>query len=1182
MFGGFVMNGIRSNRRVGLVTGLCVVAIVGCPCVAVVNGMRVAVAAPPEAQEVAVPEIWKKPPAGAGGFVWYRSVVQVPETWRGREVTFFLEPVDDAREIVINGRSVGVSGSFPPRFRSGLGGSDRHRIDPAVLRWGAANVVAIRVHARDGRSGFNVAPPAILAGDEGIVLAGTWLSLPADDPGWGRQADAAALPPGPAAFAKVEPRADIERTLRRLPGEEGPLAVAESLARFDVPDDLVLDAVLSEPEIGQPLFLDFDERGRLWVMNYRQYPHPAGLTAVSRDTFLRTVYDRTPEPPPRHVPGRDRITFHEDNDGDGVYDRHGTFVDGLSIASSFARGRGGVFVLNPPYLLFYADRDGDDVPDGDPEVLLEGFGIEDTHSVASHLRWGPDGWLYGAQGSTVSGAIRRFGSDEPPLHSMGQLVWRYHPETRRYEVFAEGGGNTFGLEIDAKGRIFSGHNGGDTRGFHYVQGGYSRKGFGKHGDLSNPFTFGFFEHIEHAPVARFTHTFVIDEGNALPPRHAGRLFAVAPLQSHVVAADIRPRGATFRTADAGFILESRDPWFRPVEIKSGPDGAIYVADFHEQRIDHASHHQGRVTPDTGRVWRLRGVDAPRPERFDYRTVSGAALAGLLQHGNRWHRQMALRLLADRRDRSVVPQLRTMLDEHTGQTALEALWGIHLSGGFDESLALHALDHADAHVRLWSVRLLADAGRVSDAVAARLRRLATTEPDVETRVQLAASARRLPAAQGLPIVAALAAHAGDLDDPFQPLMLWWAIEAHCERDPDAVLACFADAPLRAAPLVREHLLERLMRRFAQAGGRHNLLTCARLFDLAPETESAARLMKGFEEAFAGRTVATMPDELAGALARAGGGSLALRVRRGDREAIDEALRVVGDTTRPARERVALIEILGETRIPESAGVLIGVLETAAEPEVRAAALGALGSFDDPRIATAIIGLHDRLPADTRLVAQSVLASRRVWTEAWLTAIEAGAVDPAGVPADVVQRMLLADDEPLRRRIEAIWSEALSSDAERLRGEVERLVGVLGEAAGNPVAGRSLFREHCGKCHVLFSEGGEIGPSLTSYQRDDVRRMLLNVVNPSLEIREGYENVVVVTGDGRSVNGFVADQDNQVVVIKGADGRLVTIPRDEIEEMQAIPRSIMPEKLLDALDDERIRDLFAYLRATQPLP
>ena len=154
-------------------------------------------------------------------------------------------------------------------------------------------------------------------------------------------------------------------------------------------------------------------------------------------------------------------------------------------------------------------------------------------------------------------------------------------------------------------------------------------------------------------------------------------------------------------------------------------------------------------------------------------------------------------------------------------------------------------------------------------------------------------------------------------------------------------------------------------------------------------------------------------------------------------------------------------------------------------------------------------------------------------------------------------------------------------ERLRAEVERFVGVLGEAAGNPYVGKRLFREHCGKCHVLFSEGGEIGPNLTSYQRDDLRRMLLNVVHPSLEIREGYENVVVITGDGRSVNGFVADQDNQVVVLKGADGRLVVIPRDEIDEMQALPRSIMPEKLLDPLDDQQVRDLFAYLRATQPL-
>ena len=228
-----------------------------------------------------------------------------------------------------------------------------------------------------------------------------------------------------------------------------------------------LDLVLAEPVVRQPVSISFDERGRLWVVQYLQYPFPAGLKMVSHDGVWRAVYDKVPLPPPHHFRGKDKITIHEDTDGDGVFDRHKTFLDGLNIVTSVARGRGGVWVLNPPYLLFYPDRDNDDVPDGNPEVHLQGFGLEDTHSVASSLQWGPDGWLYAAQGSTVTGHVTRPGLDtgKEPVHSMGQLIWRYHPETRRYEVFAEGGGNAFGVEIDAKGRIYSGHNGGDTGGF---------------------------------------------------------------------------------------------------------------------------------------------------------------------------------------------------------------------------------------------------------------------------------------------------------------------------------------------------------------------------------------------------------------------------------------------------------------------------------------------------------------------------------------------------------------------------------------------------------------------------------------------------------------------------------------------------------------------------------------------
>jgi len=364
------------------------------------------------------------------------------------------------------------------------------------------------------------------------------------------------------------------------PAQAGPISPVESLEQFEVFDDLEIDQLLVEPLVKQPVFLNFDERGRMWVVQYQQYPHPAGLKMTSRDDYWRVIYDTVPVAPPNHVRGRDKISIHEDTDGDGVFDRHKTFVDGLNIVTSLAHGRGGVWVLNPPYLLFYPDKNRDDIPDSDPVVHLAGFGLEDTHSVVNSLRWGPDGWLYAAQGSTVSAKVRRPGFDEKEILSMGQNIWRYHPGTRRYEVFAEGGGNAFGVEFDAQGRVFSGHNGGDTRGFHYVQGGYLRKGFTKHGPLSNPYAFGYFNSMPHNKVPRFTHNFIVYEGVGLPEKFLGKILGVEPLQGRVVMSDRTVIGSSFKTLDTGHPIKSSDSWFRPVDIKAGPDGAIYVCDWY--------------------------------------------------------------------------------------------------------------------------------------------------------------------------------------------------------------------------------------------------------------------------------------------------------------------------------------------------------------------------------------------------------------------------------------------------------------------------------------------------------------------------------------------------------------------------------------------------------------------------
>src|SRR6185437_13196946 len=168
-------------------------------------------------------------------------------------------------------------------------------------------------------------------------------------------------------------------------------------ARMVVPEGFHVEVFASEPMVRQPLTVSFDARGRAWVIEYLQYPVPAGLKPVTVDQYLRTEYDRVPEPPPRGPRGADRIKILEDTDGDGKADKETVFVEGLNLASGLAVGHGGVFVGQAPYLLFYPDKNKDDKPDSDPEVLLSGFGLQDAHSTVNSMQWGPDGWLYGTQ-----------------------------------------------------------------------------------------------------------------------------------------------------------------------------------------------------------------------------------------------------------------------------------------------------------------------------------------------------------------------------------------------------------------------------------------------------------------------------------------------------------------------------------------------------------------------------------------------------------------------------------------------------------------------------------------------------------------------------------------------------------------------------------------------------------------
>ncbi|MEO2088634.1 MAG: PVC-type heme-binding CxxCH protein, partial [Gemmataceae bacterium] len=244
----------------------------------------------------------------------------------------------------------------------------------------------------------------------------------------------------------------------------------EAVKRMKLPDGFSVRCVASEPMIRQPLSISFDSRGRLWVLQYLQYPNPAGLKPVKQDQYLRTQWDKIPEPPPKGVKGLDRITICYDPDENGVFRKSKDFATGLNLASGFCLGNGGVYVVQPPYLLFYPDKNEDDVPDGDPEVLLSGFGLDDTHSLANSLQWGPDGWLYGAAGSTSTCRIKDpSGKAKEPIEFQ-QGIWRYHPKTKQFELFSEGGGNTYGLDFDRHGNAISGTNWGGFAMLHQMQG----------------------------------------------------------------------------------------------------------------------------------------------------------------------------------------------------------------------------------------------------------------------------------------------------------------------------------------------------------------------------------------------------------------------------------------------------------------------------------------------------------------------------------------------------------------------------------------------------------------------------------------------------------------------------------------------------------------------------------------
>ncbi|MFN5805335.1 MAG: dehydrogenase, partial [Opitutia bacterium] len=452
-----------------------------------------------------------------------------------------------------------------------------------------------------------------------------------------------------------------------------------------------------------------------------------------------------------------------------------------------------------------------------------------------------------------------------------------------------------------------------------------------------------------------------------------------------------------------------------------------------------------------------------------------------------------------------------------------------------------------------------------------------------RSQMASSARRLTTSQALALVGRLVRRDEDAKDRYIPLLQWWAIESHISLDREAVLGFLQDGALWDRPVMQEHLLPRLMRRFATEGLRADLLVCARLLGLAPSAAHTAHLMKGFEEAYRGREMSGLPDELLKALAASGRAPLVLRVRQGEAAAIAESLGILRNPKSKPEDRILQARLFGEVRHPDAPALLLSIATADPSVPLRKASLISLMAYDDPAIGPKAVAMLSapKLDVEVRTAVLALLASRAPWSADLLRAVESGSVAASVVPADIVDRMRghASDDvKALVARMYPAPAPAASADWNAKIADVEKR---LKAGTGNPYAGEATFMERCASCHRLFFKGGRIGPDLTAYQRDNLGTMLISIVNPNAEIREGFQYFSVQTADGRSLSGFLVERDSQILVLRGLEGEDITLRQADVKALVPVGRSLMPEGLLEGLSDQQLRDLFAYLRISQPI-
>lgn len=960
-----------------------------------------------------------------------------------------------------------------------------------------------------------------------------------------------------------------------------PLPPAEAASTMVVPDGFQVTLFAGEPDVRQPISFCIDDRGRLWVAEAYSYPKHA-------------------------TTGNDRILIFEDSDGDGKFDKRSVFHDQLNYVTGIEVGFGGAWVVTPPYLLFIPDRDGDDRPDGQPQVLLDGFGTHaNSHNLANALAWGPDGWLYGTHGRTNWSLMGKPGTPESERTRFDGGVYRYHPTRHQWEAYADGTTNPWGIDWNDHGEAFV-CNCVNPHLFHVIQGAHyepwrnresSRYAYERIASIADHLHFvgesnvrdGLGSREEDEAGGGHAHCgTMVYLGDNWPASLRNSLF-MHNIHGKRINNDVpRRAGSGYVAAHGRDLARSRDPWFMGVLLAYGPDGGVYSLDWSDTGECHSVRNTRK---HTGRIFKIvyhaKGDDAKHAaaksldvSRLDVSRLDDAQLVDLHLHPNDWFVRHSRRVLQERqaagRDLSDVHRrLLKIFAEYPDETRqLRAFWTLQATAGIDDRFLLQQLGHASEYVRGWAVRFLCEDREPPTEALERFRQVAAAGDSAHVRLQIASALQRLPLDSRWPIAEALVARADDADDQNLPLMNWYAIEPLVESNLERFVKL---AQAARQPLVRRHIARRA------ASLVDNSAALELLARLLPQVDTTSQrdLLDGMLVGLEGRRRVTRPTSWSDAyslLNKSKDGSvredsLELALIFDDPAALAELRQqATSKTTTTELRRRAVRSLIAK----KSEGVPAMLLELVADSNLRSEAIRGLAEFDDPATVATLLDHYAKFDASTKQDALQTLSSRPAWAHRLLDEVETKRIARGEITAYTARQLDNLKDPKLAARVRALWGELRTTPADKARAIADfkkRLTPPV-IRGGDRAAGRVVFQANCANCHKLFDAGGAIGPELTGAQRFNLDYLLENLIDPSALVAKDFQMQVIETEAGRVVTGLVVDESAASLTVQTLNEKLV-IPRAEIANRVNSPLSLMPEGVLQKLSLEQARDLIAYL-------